>query len=112
MTNERKYQIGAVLADIVRGRFLSDPRFIANWPFILFLVFLAVVSIASSHAADKKVTELNNKRKVLKDLRSEFVFVRKEVMNRTRVTVITENAERIGLVKTREGIYKISEDDQ
>lgn len=112
MTEERKNRIGALVSDVVRGSFLSDPRFIANWPFVLFLVFLAIVSISSSHAADKKVAELSEKRKVLKDLRSEFVFVRKEVMNRTRVTVVTENAEQIGLIKTREGIYKVAENDQ
>ena len=112
MTEEKTKYNGGVIAAIVRGSFLSDPRIIAHWPFFLFLVFLAVISIASSHSADKKVAELNEKEKVLKDLRSEFVFVRKEVMNRTRVTVITENAERIGLIKTREGIYKVPENDQ
>jgi hypothetical protein len=112
MTEERKSKLGGFLAAFVRGSFLSDPRIIAQWPFFLFLVFLAVISIASSHSADKKVAELSDKQKVLKDLRSEFVFVRKEVMNRTRVTVITENAEQIGLIKTRQGIYKVSDNDQ
>lgn len=107
MSGEVKNKWNLIIGDVVRGTFLSNPRVIANWPMVAFLVFLAVVSISSSHSADKKVAELYEKQKILKDLRSEFVYVRKELMNRTRVTVITDNAENIGLIKTREGVYKV-----
>ena len=61
---------------ILKGKFLVSEDALKNWKFIIFLSFLALIMIASSHSADKKVhriAELNNK---VKELKSEYVDVR------------------------------------
>ncbi len=50
-----------------------------NWRMIIFLSILAIIMIASSHIADKKVHEISSLNEEVKELRSEFVDTRLEV---------------------------------
>jgi len=44
--------------DILKGKFLVDEDAFKNWRMIIFLSFLALIMIGSSHSADKKVHEI------------------------------------------------------
>ena len=66
--------------NLLKGKFLISDEAFKNWRFIIFLSFLALIMIASSHSADKKVhyiAELNND---VKELKSEYVDVRMKLM--------------------------------
>lgn len=65
---------------MLRGTFLISDDSFKNWRFILFLSFLAVVMIASSHSADRKVHEIAQLNEEVKELRSQFVEGRKKLM--------------------------------
>ena len=58
---------------------ISDDSF-KNWRFIVFLSALAVIMIASSQSADRKVHEIAQLNEQVKELRSEFVEGRKKLM--------------------------------
>ena len=45
----------------------------------------------------------------LKNLKAEFVLTRREAMNRTRITAVQQEAKRLGLEKSRSGIYNVEE---
>ena len=62
--------------DILRGSFLVSNDSFKNWRFILFIVALMMLMIASSHSSDKKVMEIAELNKRIKELRSEFVDTR------------------------------------
>ncbi|MBL4939282.1 MAG: S-adenosyl-methyltransferase [Lutibacter sp.] len=62
--------------DILRGSFLVSNDSFKNWRFILFIVALMMLMIASSHSSDKKVMEIAKLNKRIKELRSEFVDTR------------------------------------
>ena len=54
--------------NILKGKFLVSDDAFRNWRFIIFLSALALIMIASSHRADKKVhriAQLNNEVKEL-----------------------------------------------
>lgn len=51
-----------------------------NWRFIIFLSVLALVMIASSHNADKKVHKISKLNAEVKELKSEYVDVRMLLM--------------------------------
>ena len=51
-----------------------------NWRFIIFLSLLALVMIASSHTADKKVHRIAKLSNEVKELKSEYVDVRMKLM--------------------------------
>ncbi len=65
---------------IVRGDFLVRGSALDNWRFILYCTLLAIIMIASSHSADRKVLEIAEINLQVKELRSEFVDTRKQLM--------------------------------
>jgi len=62
--------------DVLKGNFLVSDDSFKNWRFILFIVALMLMMIASSHSSDKKVMEIAKLNKKIKELRSEFVDTR------------------------------------
>ena len=62
--------------DISRGNLLVSDESFKNWRFILFIVGLMLMMIASSHSSDKKVMSIAKLNKEIKELRSEFLDTR------------------------------------
>lgn len=59
---------------------MSDDAF-KNWRMIIFLSVLAVVMIASSHSADRKVHEIARLTEEVKEYRSAFIDGRSILMD-------------------------------
>jgi hypothetical protein len=68
------------LFSVLRGRFLVNDNAFKNWRMIFFLSGLALVMIASSHSADRKVYRIAALNDQVKELRSEFVDLRARLM--------------------------------
>ena len=68
------------LLNILKGRFLVDDDAFKNWRFIGFSVLLLLVMIASSHHTEKKVFLIGDLDKKVKELRSEYVDLRSQLM--------------------------------
>lgn len=66
--------------NILKGTFLVSDDAFKNWRFILFISGLAIVMIASSHSADKKVYEIARLKNEVKEMRSAFVDGRSKLM--------------------------------
>ncbi len=66
--------------NIIKGKFLVSDDALKNWRFIIFLSLLALVMIASSHTADKKVHRIAKLSNEVKELKSEYVDVRMKLM--------------------------------
>lgn len=66
--------------NIIKGKFLVSDDALKNWRFIIFLSSLALIMIASSHSADKKVHRIAQLNNNVKELKSEYVDVRMSVM--------------------------------
>lgn len=75
---------------------MSDDA-LKNWRFIIFLSLLALVMIGSSHTADKKVHKIAQLSNEVKELKSEYLDVRKQSMQAKRESKITEAMARRGL---------------
>ena len=65
--------------NIVKGRFLVSDDTFKNWRFVVFLSILALVMIGSSHTADKKVHRIARLSNEAKELKSEYLDVRKQL---------------------------------
>jgi hypothetical protein len=65
---------------ILKGEFLTNKGASKNWSYILFCTLLAIIMIASSHSAEKKVFRVAELHQEIKELRSEFVDSRKRLM--------------------------------
>jgi len=69
-----------VLKQFFKGKYLVSEGASANWAFIVFCALLALIMIASSHSAERKVYQVAELNQQLKELRSQFVDTRKTVM--------------------------------
>ncbi len=68
------------ISSILKGKFLVSDDSFKNWRMIIFLSFLAIIMIASSHSADKKVHEIARLTNEVKELRSIMAEGRKAHM--------------------------------
>ncbi|TXE07259.1 S-adenosyl-methyltransferase [Seonamhaeicola algicola] len=66
--------------NILKGTFLVSDDSFKNWRFIIFISVLALVMIASSHSADKKVYEIARLKNEVKETRSTFLEGRTKLM--------------------------------
>lgn len=82
---------------ILRGKFLISEDSFKNWRIILFLSFLAIIMIASSHSADRKVYEIAKLNEEVKELRSAFVDGRSKLMKLKMESSIVKKLEDRGL---------------
>ena len=64
----------------MKGTFLVSEDSFKNWRVIIFISTLAIVMIASSHSADKKVYEIARLKNEVNDMRSQFIDGRSKLM--------------------------------
>lgn len=68
-----------------------------NMPFILFLSALALLYIANSHFAEKKIRRINKLGKEIKELKWEYIHVKSELMFRSKMSEVSKAVEPLGL---------------
>lgn len=78
-------------------RWLNYQWIVKNFPFFLFLSFLAVVYIYNGHYADKTVRNINTVNKELDELNYEFKTLKSEVMFRSKQSELSKAVEPLGL---------------
>lgn len=83
--------------NILRGTFLVSDDSFKNWRFIIFLSILALIMIASSHSADKKVYEIARLKEEVKELRSAFLDGRSRLMKLKMESNIVQKMKEKGL---------------
>lgn len=66
--------------DILKGKLLVSEDALKHWQFILFCAFLAIIMVACSHNAERKVHEIAGLQKKVQELRSQFVDQRQHLM--------------------------------
>ena len=82
---------------ILRGKFLISDDSFKNWRMILVISFLAIVMIASSHSADKKVHEIARLTNQVKELRSAFVDKRGKLMGLKKESFVEAEMKEKGI---------------
>jgi hypothetical protein len=83
--------------NILKAQFLIDDNAFKNWRFIVFAIFLAILMIWNTQRYEQKVfkiVELTNK---VKELRSEFVDRRSELMKLKMESTVSAKMEEEGI---------------
>ncbi len=93
--------------NIIKGKFLVSDDAFKNWRFIIFLSVLALVMIGSSHGADRKVHEIARLNNEVKELKSEYVDVRMQLMQSKMESKIIRAMENRGLFPSETPPQKI-----
>lgn len=83
--------------NILKGKFLVDEDAFKNWRMIIFLSFLALIMIASSHRADEKVHEIARLKEQVEELRSEAVDARLQLWKLKTSSSVAKALESRGI---------------
>ena len=82
---------------ILKARYLVNEDATRNWRFIVFLIILAIVMIANTHQYEQKVFRIAELTNEVKELRSEFVDRRSELMKLKMESTVSEKMESRGV---------------
>lgn len=85
------------LAKIFGGSFLSDDRTIQHIPFILFLALIAILYIANGYYADDKIREVNKISNQIKELRTEYISSKSDLMFISKQSQVAAAVDTLGL---------------
>ena len=66
-------------------------------PFMFFLTVLSLVYIANSYYAEKTVRDIDKISKELKELRSEYISVKSDLMYSSKQSNVANKAEEVGV---------------
>lgn len=93
--------------NILKANFLINGDAVKNWRFIVFCTFLAIIMIACSHSAERKVHNIARLNTEVRELRSEFVDVRSALMKLKMESTITSRMAARGVKPSETPPYKI-----
>lgn len=85
------------LSKIFGGSFLSDDRTIQHIPFILFLALIAILYIANGYYADDKIREVNKISNQIKELRTEYISSKSDLMFISKQSQVAAAVDSLGL---------------
>lgn len=87
------------LSSVFSGTFLASDKTVQHLPFILFLALIAIFYIANGYYADDKIREVNKVSNQLKELRSEYISTKSELMFASKQSEVAKAAEQLGLTE-------------
>tara|TARA_R110002049_G_scaffold200299_1_gene370960 strand:- start:1104 stop:1505 length:402 start_codon:yes stop_codon:yes gene_type:complete len=96
---------------VLSGNFLSGSNVVSSLPFIFFLTFLGICYIANGYNAEKTIRELYKTGNEIKELRSEYITTKSELMYLSKQSQVAKATERIGLQELTEPPKKIIVED-
>ncbi len=95
----RKKKSGIVksLNSVFSGTFLSNEKVLKHIPFVLFLSVIAILYIANGYWADDKIRQVNKITSRLKELRSEYISTKSDLMFVSKQSEVAKSAEKLGI---------------
>lgn len=85
------------LSAVFSGTFLTNESTLKHVPFILFLALIAILYIANGYYADDKLREVNKITNELKELRSEYISTKSDLMFVSKQSEVAKAAEPLGI---------------
>ena len=89
------------LLDVLSGKGLAEKSFGELAAFILYVVFLLVFYINHSYQAESYIREISSLERELKDLRSEYITTKSQLMFHSKQTEVQQLVKAQGLEKSK-----------
>ena len=89
--------VGKSIYGILGGTFLAGKKTRKLFPFIFYIAFLAVLYIANTYIAERKIRKMDEIRGELKELRFEYINTKSDLMSQTKQSSITKKLSNEGL---------------
>ncbi|MBD99387.1 MAG: hypothetical protein CMO34_06050 [Verrucomicrobia bacterium] len=94
---EQKEERSSGFKSLVTGSFLSKDKLVQSLPFVFFLTFLGICYIANGYQAEKIIRRLYKTNNTIKELRSEYITTKSDLMVISKQSQVAKSAESIGL---------------
>lgn len=78
-----------------------------NLPFMVFIAFLAIIYIANSRFAERKVRDIQTLRREVRELNYEYMSIKSELMQSSMQSEVSKKVKHIGLRELTDKPYKI-----
>lgn len=85
------------LSSVFSGSFLTNEKNLKHLPYIIFLTFLAILYIANGYYADDKIREVNKISNQLKELRTEYIYTKSQLMFASKQSEVAKSVQELGL---------------
>jgi hypothetical protein len=95
-------KVARSITNVISGSFLSSEGTVRLLPFIFFLCFLAICYIANGYYAEQKVKQLNKVSNELKELKSEYIITKSDLMFVSKQSEVAKSAAVIGIVEAKD----------
>ncbi len=95
--NRKKGVLAKSLSAVFSGTFLTNEKTLKHTPFLLFMAFIAILYIANGYYADDKIRDVNKTANQLKELRSEYISTKSDLMFVSKQSEVAKAAEPMGL---------------
>ncbi|MGD0709799.1 MAG: FtsL-like putative cell division protein [Bacteroidales bacterium] len=95
------------LQSVMDGTILTKDTAIKSLPFVFFLAFIAILYIANSYYAEKKIIQIEKIKKELKELRSESIENKSKLMLCSRQSEVFKRIAPFGLKESVVPPHKI-----
>ena len=82
---------------LLSGRFLSKESVTQSLPFLFFVSFLGICYIANGYQAEKVIRNLYNTNNEIKELRSEYITTKSDLMYISKQSQVARATYDIGL---------------
>jgi cell division protein FtsL len=81
--------------DVINGNFLTNATTIKQIPFLLFLVLVAIIYISNTYYAEKIMRKTNTVNNEIKELRSEYITSKSDLMFISKQSEVARAAEEM-----------------
>ena len=82
---------------VISGSFLTREKTVKLLPFFLFLSTMAIAYIANGFYAEEKIRRLNSITNELKELRSEYITIKSDMMFMSKQSEVAKASEILGI---------------
>jgi hypothetical protein len=85
------------LSTVFSGTFLTNEKTLKTVPYIMFLALIAILYIAYGYYADNTIRETNKVANELKELRSDYISTKSELMFASKQSEVAKSVDTLGL---------------
>jgi hypothetical protein len=86
-----------LFVDLLNGNILTKDKVLEHLPYFLFMALIALVYISNGFMAEENVRELNRVNSELKELRSEYITIKSELMYKSKQSELAKIIREKGL---------------
>ena len=95
--NVKKRTVTRSFIDVINGNFLAKESVVNSLPYIFFLTFIGLCYIGNGYYAEDSVRAINNMTNELKELRSEYITTKSELMFKSKQSEVASALEPLGI---------------